>query len=363
MARGRLRANRSTPPAAATRPRWTSGRPKAAFSLGHDQVGGEREFAAAGDGRALDGGDQRLAGRPGGEAEQAAALGDRVLAARRGLEVHARAEHGVAAGQYGDPGVRVGLERVDGAFQGPGGGQVDGVADGGPVQPDDGDRALPLDEHGRLAGRWQRRGRGVGDGEAVTGDLDAPAERVLGEQPVDQRAVAGAAHHPRAVRGERGDDAGLRFAVAAVRDRVRLDDGGAGADRADLAGGGAGQSQVGGDVAVPARRRAGGEHADRVLGEIPADGGGQAVPVRVGAQQRHQVGDGVAGVVVAGPAGEREPTGDGERAGRVVDRQPEFGGGDLHRRGEAGVQVDVADVVDGHPGVVEHGSATGGDSG
>jgi hypothetical protein len=51
-------------------------------------------------------------------------------------------------------------------------------------------------------------------------------------------------------------------------------------------------------------------------------------------------------VVVAGAAREAEPAGDGQRPVGLVESESQFGGADLHRRREAGVEVDVGDVVD-----------------
>ena len=68
------------------------------------------------------------------------------------------------------------------------------------------------------------------------------------------------------------------------------------------------------------------------------------------AQDTDHGGQRVGPVVVAGPAGEGHPPGHGQRARRVVDRQAQFGGGDLHRRGEARVEVDMVHLVDRRAG-------------
>ena len=95
MLRGSLRGRRNRPPAAATRVRFTSGMPNAGLRRGDDQVAGEHDLGAAGEGRAVDGGDDRLGALAGDDAAEAAPLG--VAARRPGpalicLEVGAGAE-------------------------------------------------------------------------------------------------------------------------------------------------------------------------------------------------------------------------------------------------------------------------------
>ena len=55
-------------------------------------------------------------------------------------------------------------------------------------------------------------------------------------------------------------------------------------------------------------------------------------------------------VVVARASGEGQAPGHRQGTVRVVIGQPELGGGDLHRRGEARIEVDMADLVDGGAG-------------
>ena len=88
---------------------------------GHPDVGALQDLGAAGDGRALDGGDQRL-GQP-AALEQAVDAGRVVAAvlervARRlgggGLEVHPRAEVAAGAGEDADPDVGIVVDAVPG---------------------------------------------------------------------------------------------------------------------------------------------------------------------------------------------------------------------------------------------------------
>ncbi len=82
----------------------------------------------------------------------------------------------------------------------------------------------------------------------------------------------------------------------------------------------------------------------RLLGQVPAVAGDQPPSAGLAAQlvghDRHRVHD----IVVARPARVRQPTGHGE-APRIVQRQPQFLRADLHRHGEAGVEVDEVDPV------------------
>ena len=87
-----------------------------------------------------------------------------------------------------------------------------------------------------------------------------------------------------------------------------------------------------------------------VLGQVPAEPGDQAQRAGIGPQGVDHRGHRVGAVVVARAAPEGEAPGDRQGPGRVVVGQPELGGGDLHGRGEAGVEVDVGHVVDGRPG-------------
>ena len=117
----------------------------------HHQVAGQREFGAAGQRLAVDGRDPGLAALAVDEARETAALGaQRAAAAGRDLlEVGAGAE-GVRAraGQHHDPGVLVGLCRVDRGLEAGRDRAVDGVAGLGPVDGDDRDVAGEfLDAH------------------------------------------------------------------------------------------------------------------------------------------------------------------------------------------------------------------------
>ena len=72
MLRGSLRGRRNRPPAAATRLRFTSGMPNTAVRGRDDQVAGQHELGAAGEGRAVDRGDDRLGALALHEAAEAA---------------------------------------------------------------------------------------------------------------------------------------------------------------------------------------------------------------------------------------------------------------------------------------------------
>ena len=76
------------------------------------------------------------------------------------------------------------------------------------------------------------------------------------------------------------------------------------------------------------------------------------------AQRADGLRDAVRGVVVAGPAAEGEPAGQGQRAAGVVEGEAELGRRHLDHDGEARVEVDEGDVVDAQPGLLE-GRATG----
>ena len=101
-----------------------------------DQVGGQRQLGAAGQGVPLHRRDQRLGRRTFGEAH-AAALDDDVLAAGERLEVHARAERAARAGQ--DPHRKAGIavEPIHGVGQAPADGGVDRVLGLRPVDRND----------------------------------------------------------------------------------------------------------------------------------------------------------------------------------------------------------------------------------
>ncbi len=175
------------------------------------------------------------------------------------------------------------------------------------------------------------------------------------------RVVLVAQQHPVAVGGQHAEDRGLDAAVAGVGPGQRLDDALAVQLGARAARGRAGHHRA--QVGEGPLRRGGGVDAQRVLGGVPAQRRRQAVRRRVGAQQRHHRGDGVGAVVVAGAAREGQPAGHAQRPVGVVDRQPEGGRADLHRGGEAGVEVDRAEVVGLHPGVRQRRGAGRGDRG
>ena len=130
-----------------------------------DQVAGERDLEAAGDGEALDRGDDRLARRALDDAGEAAALDVRALALDEGLQVHAGAEALAGAGEDRHLQVVVGVEAVERG--GDAGGQrgVDRVARVGTVERDQEHAAVGLGENCLLchAGRQptaRRRPRG-----------------------------------------------------------------------------------------------------------------------------------------------------------------------------------------------------------
>ncbi len=92
-----------------------------------------------------------------------------------------------------------------------------------------------------------------------------------------------------------------------------------------------------------------------MLGRVPPQSGGEADGPRLLAQDLDHGRQGVGAVVVAGPAGEGEPAGHGQRAVRIVVGEPQLVGGDLHGGREAGVEVEVVDPVDGGAGQGECG--------
>jgi acetyl-CoA C-acetyltransferase len=62
-------------------------------------------------------------------------------------------------------------------------------------------------------------------------------------------------------------------------------------------------------------------------------------------------------------AAEGEPAGHRQGPGRIVVGQAELGGGDLHGRGEARVEVEVGHLVDGHAGQRQRGGSAQADGG
>ena len=118
---------------------------------GDDQVAGERDLHAAGDGEALDRGDQRLARGALGDAGEAAVAEPGRLAADERAQVHAGAEEAAGAGEHADRQRVVAVELVQRARDARGDGGVDGVAHLGAVERDQQDVAAPLGEHGGSA--------------------------------------------------------------------------------------------------------------------------------------------------------------------------------------------------------------------
>ena len=137
--------SRSNPPPPATRPRLTSGMPNADSVRGHDQVGGQRQFAATRQAIALNRRDQWFDRRTFGEAH-AAALDHDVLAAREGLEVHPRAERSPGSGQHTDRQPGVVVEPVHRVGQSAAHLGVHGVLGLRPVDGDDQDPVALLDQ-------------------------------------------------------------------------------------------------------------------------------------------------------------------------------------------------------------------------
>ena len=110
--------------------------PNFAFLRRHDQVGGEHDLGAAGQRVALDGGDERLARRPLGEADAAAGDRDDLTCDER-LEVHARAEVAARAGDDRRPTGRRVVEFVHRVGETLADGEVDRVARIRPIDGDD----------------------------------------------------------------------------------------------------------------------------------------------------------------------------------------------------------------------------------
>src|SRR5215207_7868016 len=69
---------------------------------GNDEVAAEHDLEPSGEGPALDGSDERLAGRAQREAGETAAFDHWALSSQEALEVHACAESATRAGEYGD---------------------------------------------------------------------------------------------------------------------------------------------------------------------------------------------------------------------------------------------------------------------
>src|SRR5215207_9679012 len=103
---------------------------------------------------ALDGGDDGLVEQHAGRAHRAVTVvRGAVAAARRDrLEVGAGAERATGAGEDRDGAVVVSFEGPERVGQRLGGGPVDGIADLGPVDRDDGDRPVVVDAYRAHAG-------------------------------------------------------------------------------------------------------------------------------------------------------------------------------------------------------------------
>ena len=126
--------------------------------------------------------------------------------------------------------------------------------------------------------------------------------------------------------GEAGDDRDGRCAVAIHHDRRRLDRHRAFED----SGRAAARERVGfglGDGRVDARERGRGRttrpDTDRVLRRVPPERGRQPERIRIGPAGLDHARDPVRRVVVHGPAGETEPTGDRERTLVTARRTPQ----------------------------------------
>ena len=169
-------------------PRSTSGTPKrrqytpsTASDGGDAQVAPEGELEPAGDGRALDGGDHRLAEAQAGRSHRPrSVVVDRpAVAGRQRLEVGAGAEGAAGAGEHGDGDSVVGVERGEGVEQLGGGRGVDGVAPRRPVDRDDADRSTVLDR------RFMPRGSSTTTGicRVVLGGVVVEAGHPIGHRP------------------------------------------------------------------------------------------------------------------------------------------------------------------------------------
>src|SRR5207237_207157 len=82
-----------------------------------------------------------------------------------------------------------------------------------------------------------------------------------------------------------------------------------------------------------------------VFGHVHPDPGDEPEGPGVGPQYPYHLGDGVGQIVAARSAVVRQPAGDGQRA-RVVRADPQRVAHEVHRGPEAGVEVEVGDVVD-----------------
>src|SRR5207244_6270954 len=103
-------------------------------------------------------------------------------------------------------------------------------------------------------------------------------------------------------------------------------------------------------------------HAEDVLGHVHAHAADHAEPTGVASKYVGHGGDRVGHVIAAGPAREGQAAGDGDRA-LVVVGEAERVACKQHRAGEAAVQVEVGEIVDGDPGPLEGDGAGGGHRG
>src|SRR5204863_5429570 len=113
---------------------------------GDDEVAGKSDLAAAGEGRAVDRGDDGLLALTGGDAGEAAPGGLKRggLAGGDGLEVGAGAEDRSLTGDDAHPDLGIVLQLVDGGFHAGGNITVDRVAGFGAVDAKDRDPSVLL---------------------------------------------------------------------------------------------------------------------------------------------------------------------------------------------------------------------------
>ncbi len=117
------------------------GHPETSVGRRDDQITRQDDLGAAGQRRAVDGGDQRLGANPLDESGEPALLGAHLSsgAARDGLEIGARTEHRAGTGDDADPDVVVRFDVVDGGFDPLRNVAVDRVAGLGSVDGDEAD--------------------------------------------------------------------------------------------------------------------------------------------------------------------------------------------------------------------------------
>ena len=120
--------------------------PNLAFLAADDQVGGQHDLGAAGQGVTLDGGDHGLAWRAFGEPDAATGDGGN-LTGHEGLEVHARTEGSACAGHDRHREVSGVVEFVHRVGQTLRDGEVERVARLRPIDGDDQNPAAALGEN------------------------------------------------------------------------------------------------------------------------------------------------------------------------------------------------------------------------